>query len=49
MAGTVAVDSEAMKTAEDTYIKNLKFAADECAKVWSKGMRMTQKGQRSTE
>ncbi len=34
MAGTVASDdSQAMQTAEDVYVNNLKCAADECGKV----------------
>ncbi len=34
MAGTVAPnDTQAVQEAEETYVKNLKYSADECKKV----------------
>jgi len=33
MAGIVSSDPQAVKAAEEIYIQNLKYAAEECAKV----------------
>ena len=33
MAGVVTSDPQVVKEAEDIYIRNLKYAAEECAKV----------------